>query len=100
MDEHRRKTLEGSTSSPDRPRAGLKPDPAHHLFSQGTRSPAEGWTRARAVLLLHLTLVIATSYLLLAQGDPFQLKSVTAWLILGALVSTLPFLWQQGYSRG
>ena len=57
------------------------------------RSPAEGWTRARAILLLHLTLVIATSYLLLAQRELRQVESVTAWLILGALLSTLAFLW-------
>ncbi len=61
--------------------------------SKTKRSPAEGWTRARAVLLLHLTLVIATSYLVLAQGELFHVDSVTAWLILGALVSTVPLFW-------
>ena len=57
------------------------------------RSPAEGWTRARAIILLRLTLVISASYLLLAQGKPFQVQSATAWLILAALASNIPFYW-------
>ncbi len=55
-------------------------------------SPVERWTKARATVFLRLTLVIATSYLLLAQGKaPFSLP--TALLVMAALASNLPFIW-------
>ena len=61
--------------------------------SSATRSPREPWTKARAIVLLRLTLVIATSYLLLAQGELPELKPVTAWLVLAALASNIPLRW-------
>ena len=61
--------------------------------SKNPYSSGERWSRARAIVLLRLTLVIATSYLLLAQGGLFAYKSTTALLIALALASNLVFAW-------
>ena len=47
----------------------------------GKMRSQEQWTKARAIILLRLTLVIATSYLLLVQGPPITIPSTTMWLI-------------------
>ena len=51
------------------------------------------WSRGQLILLLRLTLVIAVSYLLLAQGLEVRPVSPTSWLILAVLASNLPLLW-------
>lgn len=50
-------------------------------------------TRARAIVLLRLTLVVATSYLLLAQDKFAVVGSAAAWVIVAALASNVAFLW-------
>ena len=56
------------------------------------RSPLQ-WTKARAIIFLRLTLVIATSYLLLTQGQAFTFPSTTVSLILVGLASSVSFFW-------
>lgn len=45
------------------------------------------------IVLLRMTLVIATSYLLLAPGGWHPFGSATSWLIIAALASNILFVW-------
>ena len=49
--------------------------------------------RTRFIILLRMTLVIATSYLLFAQSQPYRIEPVTAVLLLSALASNIAFKW-------
>ena len=63
------------------------------LQSQKVRPPAKRWTKARIIVFLRMTLIIATSYLLLVPGGWHPIGSAFSWLIIAALASNIPLVW-------